>query len=385
MNRINRFLSIVLSVNIIVLSFFMMDVNADTVKSGNLSKDENKDSVIWTLNDNGDLTISGSGEMKDFFTYFSFDGMYNNINNVTIEEGIVNIGSYVFSMCEKMSSISIPLSIKSIGDNAFADATSLKNIYYEGTEQEWKDIVIKSGNDVLSSAKINYTKEPHICYFDIVVSTVQPTCVNEGCEIRECSCGNRNTTTFPATGEHSFEWKVSVEATCTTDGEEKQFCKVCNTLGDARKINKSGHKTGEWEEKTEPSCTEEGLKVKKCKTCGEVLESETIAPRGHDFGEWKTTIIETEVHDGEEKRTCKICKYVETRAVDNIKSNNEKMLGDADDDGTVSAKDARLILQVVAGLRDNKDLNFANADVNKDKYITAVDARIILRIVAGLK
>lgn len=385
MNRINRFLSIVLSVNILVLSFLMIDVYADTVKSGTLSKDDNKDSVIWTLNDNGDLTISGSGEMKDFFTYFSFDGMYNIIKNVTIEEGIVNIGSYVFSMCEKMSSISIPLSIKSIGENAFADATSLKNIYYEGTEQEWKDIIIKSGNDVLSSAKINCKKDPHICSFDIVVSTIQPTCVNEGCEMRECICGNRNTTTFQATGEHNFEWKVSVEATCTTDGEEKQYCKVCNALGETRKINKTGHKTGDWAEETKPACTEEGLKVKKCETCGEILEQETIAPIGHDFSEWKTTIIETEDHNGEEERTCKICKYAETRIVDNIKFDDEILVGDVNEDGNITAIDARIVLQIVAGLKSVDSVNTEIADVSKDEKITAVDARYILQIVAGLK
>lgn len=385
LNMIKRILSIVLSVNIFVLSFFMLDVYADTVKSGSLSKDENKDSVIWTLNDNGDLTISGSGKMKDFLTYYSFDGMYNNIKNVSIEEGIVNIGSYVFSMCEKMSSISIPLSVKSIGENAFADATSLKNIYYEGTEQEWKTIIIKGGNDVLSSAKINYKEEAHICSFDTVVNTIQPTCVTEGVETRKCSCGNEETATIPATGVHNFEWNVSVEAACTTDGEEKQHCTVCNALGETRKVNKSGHKTGEWEDETKPTCTENGLKVKKCESCGEILEQETIAPTGHDFGEWKTAIKETEDHDGEEKRTCKTCKFVETRVIDKIQSNNENVLGDADDDGKVSAKDARLVLQVVAGLKENKELNYANADVNKDKFITAVDARFILQIVAGLK
>ena len=41
MNKINKFISVVLSVSIILLSFFIIDVYADTIKSGNLSKDEN--------------------------------------------------------------------------------------------------------------------------------------------------------------------------------------------------------------------------------------------------------------------------------------------------------------------------------------------------------
>ena len=60
-------------------------------------------------------------------------------------------------------------------------------------------------------------------------------------------------------------------------------------------------------------------------------------------------------------------------------------LGDVNDDGEITAVDARLILQVVAGLKEEKDLkNAAGADLNGDG-ITAVDARIILRIVAGLQ
>lgn len=60
-------------------------------------------------------------------------------------------------------------------------------------------------------------------------------------------------------------------------------------------------------------------------------------------------------------------------------------LGDVNDDGEISAVDARLVLQVVAGLQEEKDLkNPAGADLNGDG-ISAVDARIILQIVAGLQ
>lgn len=60
--------------------------------------------------------------------------------------------------------------------------------------------------------------------------------------------------------------------------------------------------------------------------------------------------------------------------------------GDVNDDGKVSAVDARLVLQVVAGLLEKSDLKNSNvADVNADNKISAVDARMILQVVAGLK
>ncbi len=307
MNKINKFISVVLSVSIILLSFFIIEVYAETVISGNLSKEDNKDSVMWTLNENGDMIISGSGEMKGFPTYFSFDGTYSKIKNVIIEDGIVNIGSYVFGMCENMSSISIPLSLKAIDENAFVDATSLNNVYYSGTREQWNEIRISSeGNDYLLNAKINYMEEAHTCSFGEWRVTNEPTCVGAGNKTRECSCGKKEIESIPATGIH-------------------------------------------------------------------------------DFSAWETTVNETEEHDGEETRECKVCNFTETRIVDNIQSSEKHKIGDADGDGKVMATDARIVLQVVAGLKQNDDLIFSNVDINDDNIITAIDARMILQIVAGIK
>lgn len=60
--------------------------------------------------------------------------------------------------------------------------------------------------------------------------------------------------------------------------------------------------------------------------------------------------------------------------------------GDVDGNGEISAVDARLILQVVAGLKKEADLkNAAGADVDGKNGVSAVDARIVLQIVAGLQ
>lgn len=60
--------------------------------------------------------------------------------------------------------------------------------------------------------------------------------------------------------------------------------------------------------------------------------------------------------------------------------------GDANEDGFVKAADARMILQVVAGLKEKTFIkNFANADMIADGELKATDARMILQIVAGLE
>lgn len=61
------------------------------------------------------------------------------------------------------------------------------------------------------------------------------------------------------------------------------------------------------------------------------------------------------------------------------------VIGDANGDGKVTAVDARIILQDVAGINKLSSAQQKLADVNKDDKITAVDARMVLQIVAGIK
>lgn len=59
--------------------------------------------------------------------------------------------------------------------------------------------------------------------------------------------------------------------------------------------------------------------------------------------------------------------------------------GDVDGNGEITAVDARLILQVVAGLKKEAELkNPGGADVDGKNGISAIDARLVLQIVAGL-
>lgn len=60
------------------------------------------------------------------------------------------------------------------------------------------------------------------------------------------------------------------------------------------------------------------------------------------------------------------------------------LIGDANDDGKVTAVDARCILQHVAGIKYLTEYQSLLTDMNGDGSVTAVDARVILQKVAGL-
>lgn len=78
------------------------------------------DNLTWTLDDNGTLTISGTGSMTNYNSSDS-SPWYNNSNvkKVIINSGVTSIGSKAFYGCSGLTSITIPNSVTSIGEYAF--------------------------------------------------------------------------------------------------------------------------------------------------------------------------------------------------------------------------------------------------------------------------
>lgn len=88
--------------------------------------------VSYNITSDGTLTISGTGAMADYmYDADSSDCPWHNvrfcIKNVVIEEGVTHIGSYAFGFNINMSDISIPNSVKTIGNGAFL-GTNLTSI-----------------------------------------------------------------------------------------------------------------------------------------------------------------------------------------------------------------------------------------------------------------
>ena len=85
----------------------------------------------WTLDDNGTLTISGTGKMDDLNELYNEEWLIwvNYIKKVIISDGITSIGQHAFSRCRYMTSVSIPNSVTSIGSYSFDCCDSLKTIH----------------------------------------------------------------------------------------------------------------------------------------------------------------------------------------------------------------------------------------------------------------
>ncbi|MCF0115771.1 MAG: leucine-rich repeat protein, partial [Erysipelotrichaceae bacterium] len=81
-------------------------------------------SATWALNE-GTLTISGNGSILRE-GYDNLANYANDIKKVIIQDGITSIGNNYFNGLTQMESITIPNTVKSIGDFAFLRCENLK-------------------------------------------------------------------------------------------------------------------------------------------------------------------------------------------------------------------------------------------------------------------
>ncbi|MGN1094347.1 MAG: leucine-rich repeat domain-containing protein, partial [Candidatus Neoclostridium sp.] len=86
---------------------------------------------------------------------YAFDNC-SGLTSITIPDSVTFIGSFAFSNCSGLTSITIPNSVTSIGESAFWGCDSLTQVNYKGTEDQWNKIQIGGGNSTLTGAKINY-------------------------------------------------------------------------------------------------------------------------------------------------------------------------------------------------------------------------------------
>ncbi|MGN1235479.1 MAG: leucine-rich repeat protein, partial [Christensenellaceae bacterium] len=68
-------------------------------------------------------------------------------------DSVTSIGEYAFWGCSSLQSITIGDSVTSIGEYAFNGCQQLKDVYYQGTKEQWDQISIGTGNDILLNAR----------------------------------------------------------------------------------------------------------------------------------------------------------------------------------------------------------------------------------------
>ena len=142
-----RFVSLLLAISMILSLMPVSAVTAfaesenggevTTVDSGYCGADDGGENLRWTLDNNGVLTITGSGAMKDYPRYENqrpdwYLNHKDSIRSVVLDNKITHIGDYAFDGCTSIKSVrytgytgnagvALPESVTTIGVHAFSD------------------------------------------------------------------------------------------------------------------------------------------------------------------------------------------------------------------------------------------------------------------------
>ena len=181
---------------------------------------------IWVTEGNSHYSSDASGVLfsKDKTTLVQYPGAFAAY---AIPDSVTSIGQHAFNGCRSLTSVTIPDGVTSIGDGAFASCTSLTDVYYAGSEAQWKAISISStGNNGLLTANIHYNYVSHTHSYKAVVTA--PTCTEKGYTTHTCACGDSYVDTYTDALGHAWDnGKVTKEPTETETGVKTFTCTRC--------------------------------------------------------------------------------------------------------------------------------------------------------------
>ena len=148
------------------------------------------------------------------------------LEHLVIPDDMTVIDEYEFCYIDCIKSVTIPVTVETICKSAFGNSPEIENVYYEGTEAEWDEIAIYTGNESILNGKKTFLNGGHEHVYNSKITT-EPTCTKQGVKTLRCYCGDSYTESIPALGHTWGKWIVTLEPTATKDGRMVRACKVC--------------------------------------------------------------------------------------------------------------------------------------------------------------
>ncbi len=222
-----RILSLVLTMSILSGCVLCMPALADTAVGSACGDD-----LLWVLDNDGTLTISGTGDMwskSALSVARPWESAGIPLKKVIINEGVTSVGANMFADCRELESVVLPEGLTRIGDYGFKWCEKLSDIVLP-------DSVTTLGRHALNGIAITELKIPAgltvigdgvFSGIDIEKLTIPEGVTEIGYSAFD-NCKSLTEISFPSTlrviGERAFEGcdalpKVSIPGTVTTVGE----------------------------------------------------------------------------------------------------------------------------------------------------------------------
>ena len=196
-----RLLSFVLAVLMIASLLPATALAADIVDSGTCGAEGDGSNLTWTLDREGVLTISGSGDMYDYgLSDAPWYGIRSRVKSAVIADGVTSIGYKAFDDCTSLTSVTIPDSVTSIGDSAFSGCTSLTSVTIPDSVTsigDWAFSYCTSLTSVMLPDSVTRIGERAFYYCTSLTSVTIPDSVTSIGEFAFSGCTSLTSVTIP--------------------------------------------------------------------------------------------------------------------------------------------------------------------------------------------
>lgn len=111
--------------------------------------------VKWSLDNKGNLTITGTGAIADYKTHEIWGQTWKNypasiITSLTINNGVTEIGNYAFYYLDRLSKVTLPDSLIRVKEGAFQGCSSLTKITLPDSVSSIEDYVFRECSNLVS-------------------------------------------------------------------------------------------------------------------------------------------------------------------------------------------------------------------------------------------
>ncbi len=270
--------------------------------------------------------------------------------NITLPDSLEHIEHGTFENTP-IGSVIISNNVTAIGQFSFYNCSELTDIFYRGTQAQWKSLMYGENNKVPSGTILHLNSWCRPGYSTKAVDSIPASCTTPGSEGGSvCSgCGAlvSGGTVVPATG-HTEVTDVAVAATCGSAGKtEGKHCSVCNEIL--------------------------------------VAQSEIPATGKHTWDGGVVTTAATSSAEGVMTFTCTVCKETKTEAIPMLGT----LPGDVNGDGKVDITDMALVYEYLTGQKVFDDGQKKAADVVNDggegPIVDVYDLQRLYEAVSGIR